>query len=325
MLVSKTPVRIEIGGGATDVEPYCSDFGGFVINVTIDLFVRTIITKRSDKELRIFFNDKDEPYLIKKVDNLRKNENFSDLIKAIIFQVNPKCGLNIYIHSEAPKMAGLGASASLSTSLIGAILKIQKKEIILEQIAENAYYIEQNLLKNEGGRQDQYASVFGGFNELSFFGGDNVTVKSLKLNNNFKGKIMKNLILFYTGEEHVSGNLVAKQVSFYLDEKKKARDYLDKLKEIALDMRDCLLEQQFEGFGQKLTEDWIVKSEFNPYLTTDYMRELNKLVINNGGIGGRVCGAGGGGCMVWLIKPNSRKKITALLSKKKGKLLILIL
>ncbi len=321
MILSKTPVRIEIGGGATDVEPYSSEFGGYVINVSIDKYIRSILSIREDATISIFSSDRSSSYKLKNILHNDSEEYSKDLIKAIIYYLKPNIGIDIYIHGDAPKKAGLGASASLCTSLISGILELQKKTISLNEIAEKAFEVEDKILKNTGGRQDQYTSVHGGFNGLKFLGNSDVRIERLKVSEAFKSKIENNLLLFYTGELHTSGDMVKEQVKSYLEEKNKSKESLDKLKEIAYNMRDSLYSEDFERFGELLTEDFLVKTKFNPLMVTDYMTELNNLVLNNGGIGGRICGAGGGGCMIWLTNPKSREKIKELLSQQPGKII----
>ena len=321
MILSKTPVRIEIGGGGTDVEPYSSDYGGFVINVTINQYFRSILNKRDDQLINLFSNDTFTTYKFDIIKEPDQEINTDDLLKAIVYYLKPSIGADVYIHGEPLRKAGLGASASLSTSLIAGILKLNQQSIDLNDVAEKAFFIEQNILKNAGGRQDQYASVYGGFNELEFLGNSNVKVNKINLSKSFKQELEENLILFYTGEPHVSGNLVGLQIKSYLENKAESKKLLDKLKEIAFSMRDSLIKGDFELFGKLLTEDWKVKSKFNPLLTTDRMKGFNKLVISNGGIGGRVCGAGGGGCMIWLIAPEKKECIFSLLKKQSGKII----
>ncbi|MHA1284897.1 MAG: GHMP family kinase ATP-binding protein [Promethearchaeota archaeon] len=321
MIFSKTPVRIEIGGGATDVEPYSTDYGGYVINTTIDKFIRVFINLRDDKKINIFTETKNVTYSIEALEEKIRNFRDFDLLDAALFFIKPQVGFNMYIDIEAPKKAGLGASASLCTAILGAFCFLNDENLDIDKIAENAYYIEQEILKNEGGRQDQYAAVYGGFNEMVFLGGNNVKVKKLNLSGSFKNELEQNLILFYTGEPHISGSMVKKQVDFYLKDKEKAKKSLDKLKEIAYYMRDTLLEEDFYSFGKLLTKDWIEKSKFNPLLTTIYMKKLNNLVMKNGGIGGRVCGAGGGGSFIWLVDSKKRDIIKELLKKQRGKLI----
>jgi D-glycero-alpha-D-manno-heptose-7-phosphate kinase len=321
MILSKTPVRIAFGGGGTDVEPYASDYEGFVLNVTINMYYRCILSKRDDNQINIYSNDTFTNFKFDKFEICNINLQPSNLFEATLYYLKPQSGMDIYIHGEPPKKAGLGASASLCTCLISGILKLENKSIEFNEIAESAYYIEQNVLKNIGGRQDQYAAVIGGFNSLKFLGASNVQIEKITLNKSFEQEIEKNLLLFYTGEPHTSGDMVKIQVESYLEQKEKSKYYLDKLKEIAYLMKDALLAEDFENFGQLLTKDLEYKNKFNPFLTTDYMKQLHKTMIINGSIGGRVCGAGGGGCMIWLGNPNKLENLKNFLRNQKGKLL----
>jgi D-glycero-alpha-D-manno-heptose-7-phosphate kinase len=320
-IIAKTPVRIAFGGGGTDVETYPSDYGGYVINSTINWYFRCIFTKREDTEINIYSNDTFSPFKFNSIKILDMEYQPSNLFDSIFYLTKPKLGMDMYIHGEPPKKAGLGASASLCTCLISGILKLEGKKIDLDIIAEKAYSVEQDILKNIGGRQDQYAAVYGGFNGLTFLGGSNVRVQKITISHSFKKEIQENLILFYSGLPRVSGNIVKEQVKSYAENKEESKKFLDKLKEIAFHMKDCLVSENFEKFGELLTEDLEIKTKFNPMLTTDYMKQLNSLVLKNGGIGGRVCGAGGGGCMIWLINPRFKEKIKKLLKKQHGKLL----
>ncbi|MFX0071099.1 MAG: hypothetical protein ACFFAO_08410 [Candidatus Hermodarchaeota archaeon] len=317
----KTPVRIAFAGGGTDVEPYASDYGGFVINSTINIYFRCVFSKREDNLINIYSNDKFFPYKFDTIEVKNINYHPSDFFEAIFSLMTPKIGMDLYVHGEPPKKAGLGASASLCTCLISGILKLEEREIDLSDIAEKAYKIEQNILNNIGGRQDQYAAVHGGFNEIQFLGDSDVRVSKLPLTPSFKKEIENNLILFYTGEPHTSGNIVKEQVNFYVKNKEKAKIYLDNLKNIAYEIKDSLNSENLEKFGALLTKDLENKSDFNPLLTTTYMKDLHKMVIKNGGIGGRVCGAGGGGCMLWLTNPKTKETIGELLSNQQGKLI----
>ena len=318
MILSKTPVRIAFGGGGTDVEPYSSDYGGMVVNATINRYFRVFLSKSGENVIKIFSNDTFTPYKFRIIDKFNDISVKGDLIKAIVVYSQPHEGMDIYIHGEAPKKAGLGASASLTCAILGGIETLLKNPINFDHIAESAYEIEQNILKNEGGRQDQYAAVHGGLNCFEFLGGSKVQVYPLEISESFLKLIEENLILYYTGVPHLSGNLVKKQVNKYLNEKQKAKQYLDKLKDIGYQIKDALVEENFERFGTLLTRDWEVKTQFNPAITTKLMEDLNKAVMTNGGIGGRVCGAGGGGCMIWLVEKGKKEEILKKLRDKKG-------
>jgi len=319
MLLSKTPVRIAFGGGGTDVEPYCSEYGGFVVNATITNYFRAILNKREDPSIKIFSNDKFTAYRFEKLEDLKLTNINSDIIKAIIYLLQPEFGMDIYLHGEPPKKAGLGASASLCTCLIGGISKLHNIPLNKHEIAEKAFQVEQEILQNSGGRQDQYAAVYGGFNEIQFHGKSDVRVNKINVSDSFMKALEKRIILYYTGEPHTSGNMVSAQVSSYLKNKKKSKESLDTLKNIAFQMRDAVKSENIEDLGRLLTKDWREKTEFNPLITTDYMRKLHEIIMKNGGIGGRVCGAGGGGCMFWIVNLHKKEEIISKLNKQAGK------
>lgn len=321
MILSKTPTRIAFGGGGTDVEPYCSDYGGLVINTTISLYFRSMLNKRREKSIKIFSNDKFTAYRFDELDNLTPQNVNEDIIRAIIYLLQPEIGMDIYLHGEPPKKAGLGASASLCSCLIGGIQQLEGKSLDKDDIAELAYQVEQEILKNVGGRQDQYAAVYGGINAIEFMGDSNVRVTNLKVSDSFLKELEQRILLFYTGEPHTSGNMVGAQVNSYLKNKEESKKSLDILKNIAYQMKDAIVSEDIEKLGQLLTEDWKEKTRFNPLITTEYMKELDKIVMRNGGIGGRVCGAGGGGCMFWILEPGKRQELIEKLKGEPGKII----
>ncbi len=314
MILSKAPVRIAFGGGGTDVEPYSSDNGGFVVNATINKYFTIKLDFNLENIIKVY---KDDVLLYKLEANLDISVK-SDLIKAILYYLSIKEGIDISFHSDPPKRAGLGASASLGCALIGGISRLQGNEIDENKIAEMAFQVEDKVLKNAGGRQDQYAAVHGGFNCLEFQGNSKVKIEKLKIPVSFKSELENRLILYYTGQEHVSGDLVKDQIELYEKNKKKSKSYLDNLKEIAYNIRDTIISEDLESFGSLLQKDLEVKSKFNPRLMTEFMNNLNKGMIKRGAIGGRVCGAGGGGCMIWLIKNIDKKAIIEYLNRQPG-------
>jgi len=320
-VLSITPVRIDFGGGATDVEPFSSEHGGYTINSTINRFIKSTLSIRNDKKIKILWNNSNISKIFDLNNIFKKKNNISDLIEAVIYYIKSKKGMNIEVDIEPPNRSGLGSSASLCTSLIAGIFKLNNKSIDKDIIAEIAYHVEQDVLKNLGGRQDQYASVYGGFNCMTFLGENNVKIEKLKITKSFRRLIEKNLILYFTTEPHISGDMVKMQIDSYIKKREESTLFLNRLKQIALEMRDALISEDFEKFGELLTMDMMVKSKFNPYLLTNYMKLLHNLVKNNGGIGGRVSGAGGGGCMIWLIEPNTKEEIINLLNKQKGRII----
>jgi D-glycero-alpha-D-manno-heptose-7-phosphate kinase len=314
LILSNTPVRIAFGGGGTDVEPYSSENGGFVVNATINKFFMTRLDYNLENIIKIYRDD----VLLYNLDITHDISVNSDLIKAILYYLSIKEGIDIIFHADPPKKAGLGASASLSCALIAGILKLQEKEINKNKVAEMAFQVEDKVLKNAGGRQDQYAAVHGGFNCLEFQGNSRVNIEKLTIPSSFKSELEKSLILYYTGQEHVSGDLVKDQIELYAKKKEKSKIYLDQLKEIAYTVKDSIISEDLESLGLHLQKDLDIKQKFNPRLMTEFMKSLNKGMIKRGAIGGRVCGAGGGGCMIWLIKEIDKSALIDYLSQQPG-------
>ena len=314
MILSNTPVRIAFGGGGTDVEPYSSENGGFVVNATINKYFMTKLNYNFENIIRVYKDDV-LLYDLRKFHEISVN---SDLIKAILYYLSIKDGIDITFHADPPKKAGLGASASLSCALIAGILKLQQHEIDRNKVAEMAFQVEDKVLKNAGGRQDQYAAVHGGFNCLEFQGESKVKIEKLTIPNSFKSELENRLILYYTGQEHVSGDLVKDQIELYEKKREKSKSYLDQLKEIAYRIKDAIISEDLESFGLLLQKDLEVKCLFNPRLMTEFMNNLNKGMIKRGAIGGRVCGAGGGGCMIWLINDFDKNDIIGYLNQQPG-------
>ena len=307
-------MRIAFGGGGTDVEPYSSENGGFVVNATINKYFMTKLDFNLENIIKVYKDD----VLLYNLDVTHEISVNSDLIKAILYYLSIKEGIDISFHGDPPKKAGLGASASLSCALIAGILKLQDNEINKSKVAEMAFQVEDKVLKNAGGRQDQYAAVHGGFNCLEFQGNSRVKIEKLTIQSSFKLELEKRLILYYTGQEHVSGDLVKDQIEFYEKKRETSKSYLDQLKEIAYNVKDSIISEDLESFGLLLQKDLKVKQKFNPRLMTVFMSSLNKGMIKRGAIGGRVCGAGGGGCMIWLIKGIDKSSIIDYLNQQPG-------
>jgi len=314
LILSKTPVRIAFGGGGTDVEPYSSENGGFVVNATINKHFTFKLDYNIGNDIKVFRDNS----LLHNLELSNELKVDSDLIKGVLYYLKVKKGLDISFHSDPPKKAGLGASASLSCALIAGLLKLRGDEIDKNKIAEMAFQVEDEILKNAGGRQDQYAAVYGGFNSLEFQGGSKVIVENLAISRNLKAELESRLILYYTGQEHVSGDLVKDQIKSYENEREKSKVHLDNLKEIAYSIKDALISEDLELFGRFLNKDLEIKRKFNPRLVTEFMNNLNKGMIKRGAIGGRVCGAGGGGCMIWLINERDYNVITNFLNTQPG-------
>lgn len=326
---SRAPVRIDFAGGWTDVALFTEESKGFVINAAIDIYSYATVKKLPEKEIwtnsygykhketfenrtiKIYSADFDIYEEAEEIKQLEYNGNI-DLAKAAIKQMEIEGGLEIITRSNAPAGSGLGTSASMGVALIGSLSKLSGKPLLPYQFAERASLIERKELGILGGKQDQYASAYGGMSFMEFMG-EEVKVSKLQLSENLLYELEKNLVLCYTGKSRLSGDIHRKVVDAYLGEEPSTRAAIRNLKQITLQMKDALLNNNLNAFGELLNKNWQNQKTLHPSVTNAQIDGLFELVIGNGAIGGKACGAGGGGCLLFYSEPNKehivRKKL----------------
>jgi len=324
---SRAPVRITFGGGSTDLSPYDKKHGGICINATINKYVYSSLTLRDDKKINIKsdiinfyggFETYEESFC-----NLEeiKMDGELKLIKAIILEMNPGYGFDLYVRSEVAPHSGLGASASLCVSVIGAFNHLRKKNRLTKhEIAETAFKIEEEKLKNRTGRQDQYASTFGGINLYEFLGDNNVKINSAEIGKDNLLEIEKNLLITSSGRRVKSSGEVYKkgdEEKIFEDSDKIKR--LHELKDTAIEMEFNLRRGNLRKFAELIFEGWKKKKKFNPLTTNTYIDSLIEEAISNGAIGARLMGAGGGGHLLIYCKSDYEHKIKEALAQRGAK------
>jgi D-glycero-alpha-D-manno-heptose-7-phosphate kinase len=298
---SRAPVRITFAGGGTDISPYDKDYGGLCVGATIDKYVYASLTPREDKKIEINSWDLKSKQTFESLEQLVYDGN-GDLIKAVIKKMNPSYGFNLFVRSDVSPHSGLGASASASASIIGSFNYLRKENKLTKyEIAELAYLIEKDEIKNIGGRQDQYAAVFGGINLYEFQGNDFVKVNPLELAENIKLELGKNMLLVYAGKrEQSSGQVHVKEDSNKIER-------LHEVKNVAERMNIILREGRLREFGGLIKESWEKKIEYNPSVTNRRINYLIETALDHGAIGARLMGAGGGGHLLVYCNSNTEQ------------------
>jgi len=317
---ARAPVRIDFAGGWTDVALFAEESKGYVVNAAINIYSYATVKKRPPKEIltnsygykhkesetdtsvRIYSADFDLYEEAEDIKQLEYNGNI-DLAKAAIKQMGITGGLEIVTRSNAPAGSGLGTSAAMGVALIGALSQFAKKPMLPYEFAEAASAIERFELGIFGGKQDQYASALGGFNFMEF-DGEEVKVSPLEIPPDILCDLEKHLVLCYTGKSRLSGDIHRKVVDAYQGNDSKNHAALRNLKAIALQIKDALLTGDLEAFGALLYENWQNQKELHPSVTNPQIDALFDAASANGTIGGKACGAGGGGCLVFYAKPD---------------------
>ncbi len=293
---AKAPLRISFCGGGTDVAPYCDEHGGCVLSTTINMYAYATLQERRDNQLIVHSLDYD---IIAKYDVKRaiRFDGRLDLVKAVLNRMGKHRGFSLFIHNDAPPGSGLGSSGTIGAMLVGVLNDVNHLRLSKYQIASRAVEIERKDLKIPGGRQDQYAAVFGGFNWIDFHK-DQTVVTPLRIEPWIRQELQYHLLLLYTKKQHYSGDLIKAQVDLYKRKNRQHLEGLHALKTLAMHMKTALVRGQLREFGRMMDQVWTNKKKMNPLTTTAYADEVYAVAKKYGAIGGKVLGAGGGGYLL---------------------------
>jgi D-glycero-alpha-D-manno-heptose-7-phosphate kinase len=313
---SRSPLRISFAGGGTDIEPYLSEKGGVVLSTTINRYSFGTLLPRTDQEIQV------ESLDVEKFARFMASQKLDfdgqlDLVKAVMRKFEGwKQGFSLFLHSDAPPGSGLGSSSTMVVTILGLFRQWLNLPWSHYDIANLAYEIERVDLEIRGGKQDQYAAVFGGFNFIEFYH-DGTIVNPLRIGNSILNELEYHLLLCYTGKTRLSANIIATQVDGYIKKKESSLHALDELKAITITMKNSLLQGKLNLFGELLHEAWIQKKQLAGAITNEKIDNLYHLAISKGALGGKILGAGGGGYLL-LYCPYNRKHIVARELEKLG-------
>jgi D-glycero-alpha-D-manno-heptose-7-phosphate kinase len=304
---ARSPLRISFGGGGTDVSPYCDERGGAVLSCTVNRFAYATLIPGGDRiEVRSLDYDTsvsfalDEEFVyegqlklaLAVVDRFRRDYGLTD-------------GLEVFLHNDAPPGSGLGSSSAITVALIGALAEHLRVPFDGYQLSELAYQIERVDVGIKGGRQDQYATAFGGFNFIEFEKGGAV-VNPLRLRPETLYELEYSLVFAYVGGQHFSSHIIQRQVDNFTSGRTDAVTAMDELKAIAFEMKRELLLGRLTEFGELLHAGWLAKKRMAEGITTGRIDEVYEAARAAGALGGKVSGAGGGGFMFFLADPTRR-------------------
>ena len=312
LIRARAPLRIGMAGGGTDVEPYASERGGCVFNATIDKYAYcTVVPNNSD---RLSIRSLDYGTFETSLDGgpLVYDGNM-DLIKAVTNHFDITEGFDVFIHSDAPPGSGLGGSSTVIVSILGAVTEWLDRKMSDHELADLAFRLERLELGLKGGKQDQYAAVFGGFNLMEF--GKYVRVNKVHLKERTVNELQYCSLLCYTGKSRESANIIDSQMTRYGSGSN--TDALDASKQLALEGRNKLVHGDVKGFGEILNEAWEQKKRFSPEISNNLLDKCYGTAMENGAVGGKVSGAGGGGFMFFVCEYD-KKHVVAKELKRMG-------
>lgn len=307
MIITKTPFRISFCGGGSDMADFYREYGGCVLSTSINRYMYITMHPYFDRKKTAVKYSKTEI-----VNNIADIEH--SIFKYLLNDKNIS-GVEIISTADVPSGAGLGSSSSFTVGLLHTLYCYQGKYVSKARLAEEACLVEIDKLGNPIGKQDQYAAAFGGLNFISFHKDDTVSVEPIVTKPDTLKELQKNLVMFYTGLTHDANKILAEQKKNI--EISKSKNNLAKMCELAKQMKYALENNELSDFGNILDEGWHRKRELAGTISNLKIDEMYEIALQNGAIGGKLLGAGGGGFLLFYCSKEKQSDLEKALGLEK--------
>lgn len=319
---SKAPLRLGLAGGGSDVSPYSDIYGGLVLNATINLYAYCTIEELDTEMVSIKSIDANFEKSYPLVTSL-VIDGHAVLIKGVYnrivrdFGMVPQ-GFEITTYNDAPAGSGLGTSSTMVVCILKAFVEWLALPLGDYEIARLAYEIERVDLGLSGGKQDQYAAAFGGFNYMEFLQNDIVIVNPLKIKRWIIDELEASMVLYFTGASRESAKIIDEQKKNTSEGNNAAIEAMHLIKRSAIDMKLAVLKGDVDGFADILRIGWENKKKMASHITNPMIQEAMDVALASGAKAGKVSGAGGGGFIMFVVEPTRKKEVEKALSNLGG-------
>ena len=302
MIISKTPFRISFFGGGTDYPEWYHENGGSVLATTIDKYCYI-----SCRHLPPFFEHKHR-IVYSKIESVKTTEEIQHpVVRAVFSNLSITDGLEIHHDADLPARSGLGSSSSFTVGLINVLNALKGLQISKQDLAKQATYIEQEVLKETVGSQDQVLAAFGGFNRIDFHPDDSFNISPVIINKDLVEQLQSHMLLFFTGLSRFSSDIARDKVSNFTNRFQE----LTRIKEMVDEGMSILQSPStpIMDLGKLIHESWKLKRSLSAKVSTPKIDEIYEAGIKAGATGGKILGAGGGGFILFFAEPKNHKKI----------------
>ena len=320
---SRAPLRLGLSGGGTDVAPFCEKYGGYVLNATINKYIYTTIEILEENVVEFVSTDQSRVYRTPLTSYIEPKDELilhKAVYNRIVKQYNNGNAIPVRVttFSEAPSGSGLGSSSTLVVCMVAAFSELLNLPLGEYDLAHLSYEIERIDIGMNGGKQDQYAAAFGGFNFMEFGKNDHVIVNPLRIKDWVISELEASIVLFYLGISRDSEKIIKEQSDNVKKGDTKSVEAMHKLKEEALQAKESLLRGNLEVFSKSMCSGWKYKIETAKAVTNNCIDTIYNVALSNGAKSGKISGAGGGGFMILLVDPINRKKLISALQEQQG-------
>jgi D-glycero-alpha-D-manno-heptose-7-phosphate kinase len=307
MIVTRTPFRITLGGGGTDLASYYSRFGGCVVTAAIDKYMFIAVnTPVVDELIRVKYSKSEIAESVEEIEHT--------IVREALRLLNISRAVEIISMADIPAGTGLGSSSVYAVGLLNALHTLGQEPASRERLAEEACQIEIDILRKPIGKQDQYIASFGGIRVLDIDPDGRVHVNSLRLSQDILDELEANILLFYTGVSREGLEILSHQNEKALREDRHVLQALGDIKALGQEIRDALEKGQPDRFGELTHEHWMRKKSLSGAISNSRIDECYELARRLGALGGKITGAGGGGFLL-LYVPGPKKPVREALQR----------
>ena len=320
---SRAPLRLGLAGGGTDVSPYSELYGGNVLNAAIDMYAYCTISTNNDGVVAFHAADLgkswtsaaenevvlEEPLMLHKAIYNRIVRDFND--------GKPLC-VKVTTDADAPPGSGLGTSSTMVVAILRAYQELLKLPLGEYDLAQLAYDVERKDCQLAGGKQDQYAATFGGFNFMEFFADERVIVNPLRIRVEIINEIECGMLLYFTGRSRESANIIKDQMHSTESGDDKSLQAMHRVKQSAVEMKEALLKAEIRAMATILGQAWRAKRDMAQSISNPLIDKIYARALGAGALSAKISGAGGGGFMMLFVDPTSKLDVIAALSDLEG-------
>jgi D-glycero-alpha-D-manno-heptose-7-phosphate kinase len=319
LIRSRAPLRLGLAGGGTDVSPYCDQYGGAILNATIDYYAYASLEPLNSGTVEFVSADLHQSANYSAAPVLEKDGRL-DLFKAVYnhavreFNSGKPLSVRISTQVDVPSGSGLGSSSTLVVAMLAAFAEWLKLPLDDYELAHTAFVIEREEAGLKGGKQDQYAAAFGGFNFMEFGRDGQVLVNPLRVKDWVVSELEASLLLYFTGESRTSADIIEEQCRNVREQNASAVEAMHAIKQEAFQMKECLLRGDFRRLHEVLRSSWEWKKRMASQISNERIERLYRTALEAGAHCARISGAGGGGFMMFLTDPVHKDTVEAALS-----------
>ena len=300
MIISRSPFRVTLGGGGTDLRSYYSKKGGFIFSFALDKYMYITINKPViDSYIRLKYSKSEK---VEKLDDIQH-----EIARSCLKLMKINHSIEIVSMADIPSGTGFGSSSCYTVGLLNTLHALKRDFISLDEIAKEACKVEIDILKKPIGKQDQYITAFGGFTVLEIDKKGNTTVRPAKIKKSTLDEFRKNLLIFYTGKTRKNSKILSEQNDKTKRDKKNVIEALDYIKQSGYKILEMFENGDISRLGEMFHQHWQYKKNLSSGVSNARFNNIYDIAMKSGADGGKISGAGGGGFFIFYCNNNHEK------------------